>query len=783
MKKKIVLFSSIGGALLLAAIILIIVLCIPKGNAYRSIKLFDFENSVTINRDGSNLTATKNMKLKNDDEINVGSSSKAILKLDSDKFIMAKENTTLSLKATGKKNNTKTRILVSNGGVVVEVKNKLKDSESFEIASSNSVMAIRGTQIGFNVTNDTTSVTTSLSILKGETDIFLLKSDSLNKTSLIHDEALTYTTVLDNTKTLDEMSNLLDNSTINDIDDSKLKEEFDTEKRELTSAEIDSIVDAINEFERKENELENGTIKFINLPSSIEYGINPNKVINTDKDYSGIKYLYSDTIDGEYKLFDELDPITLGTWYLKALSSDAYRSDPFQITIDKRNITFNYDTKQTTFSGYATNTFELINNTEILDYEFAKELNDNAAANGYKYKYYIELLVNDGTETTSVILDHDSKLKMMDKLYNSGTNFTITANYNLPDYFVINETNFNASFESKADLDSVVIKCDARYGTREIFVFFDEYFASNESDKFKVMLKDNFNPDQEIEVSEYYGYGYYSFTLENDSAVIAIESFEYDGTDKTKGYREFEIDCSQSSNDDVANITSGDNILTYNEDGTINAYIDCKYNPSFDTYYSFAHIHSNSFNNGVIGKLAIGQTKRFIAIEDMIYASYNVDTANIVALYNDVYYTVKSTDVEYMSEIRPGVSGDIAFKGHDYDSNTTTISGSNSNFDTSKDIIIHANGADYKVGSEYLLDNLFSNFVIDGTDLNVTIDATLFTTFDIAANDDIFEFDNYLNVIDNNVFAIVKDKVKTKLGLTIKGSNTFTVTDVEVQEI
>jgi len=93
-KKKIVLFSSIGGALLLAAIILIIVLCIPKGNAYRSIKLFDFENSVTINRDGSNLTATKNMKLKNDDEINVGSSSKAILKLDSDKFIMAKENTT-----------------------------------------------------------------------------------------------------------------------------------------------------------------------------------------------------------------------------------------------------------------------------------------------------------------------------------------------------------------------------------------------------------------------------------------------------------------------------------------------------------------------------------------------------------------------------------------------------------------------------------------------------------------------------------------------------------------
>ena len=172
--------------------ITLLVLTACGNNGYRSIKVFSIDGSVSVEREGKTLSASKNMKLKNDDTVTVSSNSSTVLKLDSDKFVMAKENTTLKLEATGKKNNTKTRILVSDGGVIVEVKQKLKDNESFEIASSNSVMAIRGTQIGFDVSNDNGKVSTNLVTLTGKTEISLLKDDNLKSTNLTECLSLTY---------------------------------------------------------------------------------------------------------------------------------------------------------------------------------------------------------------------------------------------------------------------------------------------------------------------------------------------------------------------------------------------------------------------------------------------------------------------------------------------------------------------------------------------------------------------------------------------------------------
>ena len=146
--------SKLLSVLIFLLIISVALLTGCGSSGYRSIKVFSIEGNVTVNREDKDLTASKNMKLKNNDTVTVSSNSNTVLKLDSDKFIMAKENTTLKLEATGKKNNTKTRIHVSDGGVIVEVKQKLKENESFEIASSNSVMSIRGTQIGFDVSND-----------------------------------------------------------------------------------------------------------------------------------------------------------------------------------------------------------------------------------------------------------------------------------------------------------------------------------------------------------------------------------------------------------------------------------------------------------------------------------------------------------------------------------------------------------------------------------------------------------------------------------------------------
>ena len=227
MKKKIIIFSSIGGAILIGLTILIICLCLPKGDkTYRNIKVFSVTNNVNVIRNNNTLTASKDMKLKNEDTVEVKEESSAVLKLDNDKFIMAKENTTLKLVASGKDKNTKTRILVEKGGVIVEVKEKLKDEESFEIASSNSVMAIRGTQISFDVVVKDNKITTSFAILDGNTEILLLKNEKLSKTTLTKDFRMSYTTDINDSLSVDDISKLVDKAktVVDIINDNDLKE-------------------------------------------------------------------------------------------------------------------------------------------------------------------------------------------------------------------------------------------------------------------------------------------------------------------------------------------------------------------------------------------------------------------------------------------------------------------------------------------------------------------------------------------------------------------------------
>ena len=375
MKKKIIIFSSIGGAILIGLTILILCLCLNKvDKSYRSIKVFKVDGVVNVVRDNKSQTVSKDMKLKNNDVVEVKEKSSTVLKLDNDKFVMAKENTTLRLIATGKKNNTKTRILVDKGGVIVEVKEKLKDSESFEIASSNSVMAIRGTQVSFDVEVKDNKITTSFAILEGNTEILLFKNEKLSSTTLTKDFRMSYTTDVTEVISTEDISKLIDKvgKTVDVINDNDLKEVFNAVKEELTSEEIDSIVDTINEFEREEKV--NGVIKFEMTKSPIVIGENPMNYIKIEdayKDLIGLKYAYSKTIDGEYNEFDEANPLDIGTWYCKITAGNAYRSDPLEFSIS--SITLSVDGNV----SYATNPMEFIKSDSSktnLKYEYSDSI-------------------------------------------------------------------------------------------------------------------------------------------------------------------------------------------------------------------------------------------------------------------------------------------------------------------------------------------------------------------------------------------------------------------------
>lgn len=335
MKRKSIM-SIIAMFIIVITLSLVLTGC-GDDDSYRVIKIHSLTNTCNVIREGKEIAAQKDMKIKNNDELDVKANSSAILKLDEDKFVCVKENSLVKFVATGSKNKTKTRLHVNDGGVIVELKEKLKDGEKFEIASSNSVMAIRGTQISFDVEKTTESITTTFSILTGNTEIFLYKDETMNSTTLIKDYMMSYTTSL--VKSTDEIYKIYDSTKHNPISDEDLLNVYGVTKRPISNKIINEMVEIVNEFEKIEDELVNGVIEF-DMDPTISYNVDPKTLItildeNKYTDMKDIKFLYSKTIEGTYNEFDPSNPLTPGTYFVKIEAGNAYKSDPYEFRIVK----------------------------------------------------------------------------------------------------------------------------------------------------------------------------------------------------------------------------------------------------------------------------------------------------------------------------------------------------------------------------------------------------------------------------------------------------------------
>jgi len=339
MKKK-NLMSIIGLMFILFVSLFALSAC--GDNSYRTIKVFSCDGECNVVRNNNEISVQKDMLLKNNDELNVKANSQAILKLDNDKFVCAKENTSVKFVATGSKNKTKTRLHVNDGGIIVEVKEKLKNGEKFEIASSNSVMAIRGTQISFDVEKTSDSITTTFSILTGNTEIFLYKDETMNSTTLIQEYMMSYTTSL--VKSTDEIYKIYDSTRHNEINDEDLENIYNVRKARISNKKINEMVEAVNEFEKIDDEIVNGVIGF-DIPNNITYKIDPSTVIdvlneNKYTDYDELEYLYSSSIDGTYSPYDINNPLDAGTYYCKIKAGNAYISDPIEFKVTEIVLNF-----------------------------------------------------------------------------------------------------------------------------------------------------------------------------------------------------------------------------------------------------------------------------------------------------------------------------------------------------------------------------------------------------------------------------------------------------------
>lgn len=137
---------------LLPLLILIVVLAgimllgCGKEDGYRLIQVYEIMGKATIERESiGSMDAYENLNLLSGDRVSTMIESNLRLKLDEDKYLLAEENTIMELVAAGDAKKSRTNINLLQGGVTIQVNNKLEDDATFEVTTPNSVMAIRGT--------------------------------------------------------------------------------------------------------------------------------------------------------------------------------------------------------------------------------------------------------------------------------------------------------------------------------------------------------------------------------------------------------------------------------------------------------------------------------------------------------------------------------------------------------------------------------------------------------------------------------------------------------------
>ena len=780
MKKKI-----IATFIVFICFLVLLVGCGKKG--YRTIEVIKVEGTVNVTRGKKTEAATVNKKLKSNDVVEVLQSSSTVIKLDNAKYVMVKENTTLRLVATGKKDNTKTKILVDKGGVIVEIKEseKLKEKESFEIASSNSVMAIHGTQISFDVEVKDNKITTSFAVLEGNTKVILLKNEKLSETTLGENFRMSYTTDLSEVKTAKDIAKLIDKAkpnTIETISDAILEETFNAIKLELTTEEIDEIVDSINDFERSAEEKVNKTIKF-KFSSNPQYKKDPSEFMTIDEDYKdlvGLQYLYSKTIDGEYKEYSKLDaPLELGEWYCMLKAGNAYRSDPVQFNV----VALEFDSPvilSNLYYGGMVYMNGVIENEELIEFfksDLAKTpIDPNEDSEVYtEYKYYIiAYYVGDTGSPVEymypIVFDYDNKGGYGFAAESAVDKMDIRISYSLPEeYTIVSETDYLYDLEGYLKVDNVFATYDESIGEVQINANI-EYYATQfgTSDNPIQLVRDEGGIQYEpIAVDVEDGFVSVSINFLQGSFYFMIDGTDVKSELYTIDYSNFTTPTGVS----ISQINSTNEIITHNENGTINLYCDIGFDGlnqyEYLTVYQYDELLIKDNNDVKItrNKFATG-TSSYLIMEDLYNASYSPKYAGVIKEVDGIKYVCQEA-----TQIGTINDKESFYYGYCQPTDNFTV--------TSYDYFVI--GSDIKVYTEdgrllatvteddFITDYSFSKtFAADGYYETPYITGTVYQKITASVGGE--------HAMDGIITDLALEDIRTVLeiaGITIKGSNKY----------
>ena len=133
--------------------------------AYRLVKVNSFEGEVSVQRE-EKLSAFEGLQLVSEDRVEVGNESLLELLADSDKHIVAEENTGFVIESEGTEENGSIRIDLLYGKSLFTIDNKLPDNSTFDVKTPNATLSVRGTS--FSVAYDPEEETTEVEVFSGK---------------------------------------------------------------------------------------------------------------------------------------------------------------------------------------------------------------------------------------------------------------------------------------------------------------------------------------------------------------------------------------------------------------------------------------------------------------------------------------------------------------------------------------------------------------------------------------------------------------------------------------
>ncbi|MBQ9936123.1 MAG: FecR domain-containing protein [Lachnospiraceae bacterium] len=247
MKSKKRLIALIVGAVILIVGVVIILVATgvigSKQQEYRVISVDSYEGDVKLARDNKDKELFSGINLKSGDKVSTGHKSEVLLLADSDKSLLASENTSFSIEASGDTKKGRIYINLEYGTTLITIENKLAEEDSFEIETPNAAMSVRGTvfEVTYNKETDETLLTVKEGCVEVVNDI-LSKLINEGESVVITDEEIVYVDDSD-----DDINDTEDTDKSDDAEEQGNDENIDD--ADITPVDATILADGVSEEE------------------------------------------------------------------------------------------------------------------------------------------------------------------------------------------------------------------------------------------------------------------------------------------------------------------------------------------------------------------------------------------------------------------------------------------------------------------------------------------------------------------------------------------------------